>query len=186
VKLANSPLLRACPAPRDAKPELAALTFAKDTVVKTAAVTRWVEMDELASVFMASDSNLVTGLGIADGLITAGEGVVLLQEGLSEKSRLKTAGSVARIGLGLGGALPGVAGATCEGLLGSYVVGESLISHDHQGLLLGLTQIGVSAGVFLASQGIGGPLGNILILGSCATRVAGLAKHQLDEHKQST
>ncbi len=61
------------PAPRDAKPEPAALTFAKDTVVKTAAVTRWVEMDELASVFMASDSNLVTGLGIADGLITAGE-----------------------------------------------------------------------------------------------------------------
>lgn len=187
MKLANSPLLRACPAAsRDATVEQSSVSFAKDSVVKAAAVTRWVEMDELASVFVASDSNFVTGLGIADGLITASEGALLLQEGLSQKNHLKTAGSVARIGLGLGGALPGLAGAACEGLLGSYIVGESLISSDHQGLLLGLTQIGVSAGVYLASQGIGGPLGNVLIVGSCATRVAGLAKHYLDEHKQSS
>jgi hypothetical protein len=140
-------------------------------------------MDELASVFIPAESRLVTGLGIADGLITAGEGAVLLKEGLRDGDKLKTAGSLARIGLGLGGALPGTAGACCEGLLGSYVVGESILTHDRPGLLLGLTQIGVSVGVYLAGQGIGGPIGNLLIVGSCATRVAGLAKHQLDQGK---
>lgn len=146
------------------------LQFAKRATDSTAELARWVELDEVATVLLGSKSNTVAALGILDGAVTAWDGGRLFREGRQEHDRMKMIGGGIRMGLGVGGALPGMAGAACEGALGGYLVGEGLCNKDSETAAVGLTQMGVAAGMMLMSRQLGGSLGPGLILGGCLVR----------------
>lgn len=190
LSTSNGPAIRALGTDRsNSASRLACESVAKGNVLRssverglalTAEAARWVEIDDLTNILMPSQNGLVTALSIMDGTVSALDGMELFRQGRDESSTAKKCGGIARIGLGLGGAIPGLTGIACEAALGAYTTIEGVQEGNKATALSGLTQAGVAAGSLLALNGIGGALGPALVIGCCGLRVAGLYQMRHD------
>lgn len=157
--------------------------YAAQGVSQTARLFRYMEVDEEAAVFLGVNSDVVQALGLIDGAVTVYDGYEMFREGRLNNHKQQLLGGVARIAFGAAGSLPGVGGAVGEGLLGIYQTAEGLHQKDHENTVAGITQFGVSVGMGMLSEGIGGWVGPALILGSNMGRA--IAYHQLRKRAET-
>ena len=136
----------------------------KQVVRTTADVARWTEVDDLANLVIPRRTGVLRALNTLDAVVTAYDGFRMLDK--------NAVGGAVRIGCGVGAMAPGMAGIASEAACGVYCTAEGVLKKDATTAVVGLTQLGVATGSGLAAAGIGGPLGKLLVLGSCGARVA--------------
>jgi hypothetical protein len=133
-------------------------------------VSDWVDFDSLASVIMPDEKELLSALNVLDGVTSAhqiaAEGN---QEGVDQAKSVSLKTGL-RVGLSLAGALPGVTGSLCEGLLGAWTFNDGVTEAQENKAAMGLTQFAASLGVGLVAASVGGPAGTALILAANAGR----------------
>lgn len=141
-----------------------------------AEMARWTEVDEVGALLLNTvDGPTLTALNIWDGVVTLVDARKVLQQGRERDHLGLQIGGVARLGLGLGGMIPGMTGVVSEALLGTYCLGEGLIRKDAETTAMGLTQLGASVGLALMVAGVGGHLGQGLAVASLLGRAGYMA-----------
>jgi hypothetical protein len=144
-------------------------------------VSDWVDFDSLASVLIPDEKALISALNVLDGVTSAQQIATEAKQHSAESAPglgLKTG---LRVGLSLAGALPGVTGAVCEGLLGAWTFNDGVAEAQESQATMGLTQFAASVGVGLVAASVGGPAGAALILAANAGR----AGYRFYHHNQS-
>ncbi|MBS2036256.1 hypothetical protein JST97_14795 [bacterium] len=142
-----------------------------------AELARWTEVDEVGALLLNTvDGPALTALNIWDGVVTLVDARKVLEQGRQNDHLGLQVGGVMRLGLGLGGMIPGMTGIVSEALLGTYCLGEGLLRQDTETTAMGLTQLGASVGLALMATGVGGHLGQSLAIASLVGR-AGYMVH---------
>lgn len=151
--------------------------LARASVHGMAELARWTEVDEVGALVLNTvEGPALTALNIWDGVVTLVDARKVLKEGRERDHLGLQVGGVMRLGLGLGGMIPGMTGIVSEALLGTYCLGEGLIRKDTETTAMGLTQLGASVGLALMAAGVGGHLGQGLAIASLLGRAGYMAQ----------
>lgn len=133
-------------------------------------VSDWVDFDSLASVIIPDEKELLSALNVLDGVTSAHQIASDAPLHGTEKAKSISLKTGLKVGLSLAGALPGVTGSVCEGLLGAWTFNEGVAEAQESKAAIGLTQFAASLGVGLVAASVGGPAGTALILAANAGR----------------
>lgn len=143
-----------------------------------AEIARWTEVDEVGAILLDTvEGPTVTALNVWDGIVTLVDARKVWQQGRHTQDWGLQVGGLMRVGLGLGGMIPGMPGIVSEACLGAYCLGEGIVRKDGESLAMGATQLGAALGMACMASGVGGHLGQTIAIVSLLGR-AGYMAHE--------
>lgn len=143
------------------------------------------DLDETTAA-LCGDANapLVNVVGVLDGLKVIGLGAARLQQGQARRSREAIFDGGARIALGAGSVIPGLAGNCFVAATGAYLAVQGMRHQDRAQTIAGLLQIGVAGGFYAIGMGAGLPA-QAAILALQAGKITTYALHR-KQHQEAS
>ncbi len=116
------------------------------------------DIDETTAAIVGSaDAAIVNGMGMLDGLKVMGLGAARLQMGHARGDKEALFDGSARIALGAGSIIPGLAGNFFVAATGAYLAVQGMRHKDNAQAIAGILQIGVAGAFYAIGVGAGMP-----------------------------